>query len=181
MPTVDRYPTLSILMHWVMALLIVAAFGLALYFDELPLSPTKFKLIGWHKWLGITALALVALRLVIRLLTKAPPLPAHMSRLEKLAAAGGHLLLYVLMFAIPLSGWAMSSALGFKVVYLTVLPLPDLVAQNEALGETLKAVHGTLNWILAACVAGHVAFAIKHHVIDRDGTLFRMSFKTPRN
>ncbi|GGY27873.1 cytochrome b [Paludibacterium paludis] len=181
MQTVNRYSAPAIALHWLMAVLIVAAFSLALYMDGLPLSPAKFKLIGWHKWIGITVLGFAALRLVVRLVKPAPPLPGHMGPVERFAAGAGHALLYVLMFAIPLTGWTMSSAKGFPVVYLSVLPLPDLVAANETLADRLAAVHVALNWLLAACVAGHVVFALKHHLIDKDGTLWRMSLRAPRS
>jgi cytochrome b561 len=170
-----RYSTLSILLHWLMAVLIVAAFSIGLSVDDMPLSPAKFKWIAYHKWIGITVLGLFAFRLLARLLGTTPPLPETMSPAAQLAAKLGHLALYVLMLAIPLTGWLMSSAYGFPVVYLKLVQLPDLVAQNKALAETLKGVHATLNWIMAATVIGHVAAALKHHVIDRDGLLWRMS------
>jgi cytochrome b561 len=78
------------------------------------------------------------------------------------------------MFAIPLTGWIMSSAGGFTVVYLGVLPLPDLVGKDRALFHTLKEVHETLNWIMLGIVALHAAAALKHHFVERDATLARM-------
>ena len=84
------------------------------------------------------------------------------------------------MFAVPFTGWLMSSAYGFPVVLFKLVQLPNLVAQDEQLAATLKVVHETLNWLMAACVVGHVLAAIKHHVIDKDGMLFRMSLRGPR-
>lgn len=176
----ERYASPTILLHWLVALLIVVAFGLGLTLSDMPLSPTKFKLIGWHKWLGISVLALVTLRLLGRLLWSAPALPATMSPLAQQAAKAGHLVLYALMLAVPLSGWSMSSAYGIPVVYLGLFPLPDLVAANETLADQLKEWHQLLTWTLALAVAGHVLVAFKHHFIDRDGLLYRMSLKQPR-
>jgi cytochrome b561 len=85
-----------------------------------------------------------------------------------------HLLLYLLLLAIPLSGWLMSSALGFQTVVFGVLPLPDLLEKDEALGEALLLTHRLLNWFFMLVVAGHVLAALKHHFIDRDGLLSRM-------
>ena len=85
-----------------------------------------------------------------------------------------HWLLYALMFAIPLSGWLMSSALGFQTVWFGVLPLPDLVPKDKALGDALRAVHEVLNFTLLALVGVHTAAALKHHFIDRDTVLTRM-------
>uniref|UniRef100_UPI00196A8DD5 cytochrome b n=1 Tax=Caldimonas tepidiphila TaxID=2315841 RepID=UPI00196A8DD5 len=81
---------------------------------------------------------------------------------------------YLLFFAVPLAGWAYSSAAGFPVVFLGVLPLPDLVAADRALAEAIKPWHGRLAWTMAALVALHVAAALKHQLVDRDGTLARM-------
>jgi cytochrome b561 len=78
------------------------------------------------------------------------------------------------MVAIPLSGWLMSSAKGFQTVWFGVLPIPDLVGKDAALGDTLRAVHEYLNLTLIVVAIGHVAAALKHHFIDRDGLLFRM-------
>ncbi|MCW3480642.1 cytochrome b [Neisseriaceae bacterium JH1-16] len=176
----DRYSPPAIAMHWLAALLIVGLFALGLYLGGLPLSPSKFKLIAWHKWLGILVLALTALRLGYRFAKGAPPLPAHLQGLMRTAAHAGHSLLYLLMLAIPLTGWLMSSAYGFPVVLFKLWTLPDLVGRNEALGDLLMTVHSWLNWTLAACVVGHLAAAVKHHFVDRDGTLWRMSPHAPR-
>ncbi len=97
-----------------------------------------------------------------------------MPRWQRFAASASHFLLYALMLAIPLSGWLFSSASGFKVVYLGKIPLPDLVAKDKALAESLLVVHQTLNYFMAAMVALHVAAALKHHFIDRDDVLLRM-------
>jgi cytochrome b561 len=85
-----------------------------------------------------------------------------------------HHLLYVLMVAIPLSGWLMSSAKGFQTVYFGVLPLPDLLGKDKELGELLQTVHEILNLSLAALVVAHVGAALKHHLVDRDDVLSRM-------
>ncbi|MBV8680303.1 MAG: cytochrome b [Aquitalea sp.] len=180
MKSSERYSAPAIALHWLIAGLIIATFIWGLVVSGMPLSPAKFKYIAWHKWAGISVLALVVVRLLVRVLKRPPELPAHMGPMERLLAHGGHLALYVLMFAVPLTGWLMSSAYGFPVVLFKLVQLPDLVAQDEQLAATLKTVHEALNWIMAACVAGHVLAAVKHHVIDKDGMLFRMSLRQPR-
>ncbi|MDQ5879504.1 MAG: hypothetical protein QG638_2240, partial [Pseudomonadota bacterium] len=85
-----------------------------------------------------------------------------------------HHLLYLLMIAIPLSGWLMSSAKGFQTVWFGVLPLPDLLDKNKELGDLLQAVHKFLNYSLAGLVLAHAGAALKHHLIDRDDVLARM-------
>jgi cytochrome b561 len=93
---------------------------------------------------------------------------------QRVAAHGAHWALYALFFAVPLMGWAYSSAAGFPVVWFGVLPLPDFVTPDRALAEILKARHGQLAWALAVVVVLHVAAALKHEFIDRDALLQRM-------
>jgi cytochrome b561 len=178
MSTPTRYSTPSILLHWLMASLIVAGFSIGLSVSDMPLSPAKFKWIAWHKWIGITVLGLLVLRVLFRLLSRAPALPASMSPAARAAAKLGHVALYALMLAVPLTGWLMSSAYGFPVVYLKLVQLPDLIAKNKELADTLKGVHKALDWTLAAVVIGHIGAALKHQLIDRDGLLARMSLRT---
>ena len=98
------------------------------------------------------------------------PMPQWQSRV----AHAAHTALYVLFFAVPLAGWAYSSAAGFPIVLFGVLPLPDFVAPDRALSETIKPLHGALAFALAGVVLLHVAGALKHHFIERDGLLQRM-------
>ena len=154
--------------------MIVGSFCFGVYMTDLPFSPARIKQFNWHKWAGITILALSALRLLWRL-THTPPAPLRMPTWQQKASSSTHLLMYVLFFAIPLVGWAYSSATGFPVVYFGVLPLPDLVAKNADLAAQLKLIHRTLAYMLAALVVLHVAAALKHQFIDKDGLLARMN------
>jgi cytochrome b561 len=168
-----RYSGVAITFHWLLALAIVGAFGVGLYMVDLPFSMSRLKLYNWHKWAGVTILGLSALRLLWRLSHRPPadlPAPAWQQR----AAHGVHGLLYALFFAVPLAGWAYSSAAGFPIVWFGVLPLPDFVAPDKALAETLKQAHKWFAYGLAALVLAHVAAALKHHFIDKDGLLLRM-------
>lgn len=173
-----RYTGLAITFHWLLAIAIIGAFGVGLYMTGLSMSPTRLKLYNWHKWAGITILALSAARLLWRLSHKPPVLPeavlARMPAWQRSAHHGAHALLYLLFFAVPLVGWAYSSAAGFPVVWFGVLPLPDFVPADKALAEAIKPWHGWLAYALAALVVLHVAAALKHHFIDRDGLLSRM-------
>ena len=167
------YTSTAITLHWFMALALAANFVLGLTMNDLPLSPQKLQFFSWHKWTGITLLGLVTLRLIWRGLAS-PPTLLSAPLWQRRTARYTHLLLYVLMFAIPMSGWLMSSAGGFTVNYLGVLPLPDLVSKNKALFNQLKDVHETLNFSLLAVVVLHILAALKHHFIDHDTTLARM-------
>lgn len=172
--TTRRYTRTAIALHWLIALSIFAAFPLGVYMHELPLSPHKLQLYSYHKWLGIGILVFAVVRLIWRATHRPPPLLPGMPRWQEIAAHGVHHALYLLVLVVPLSGWLMSSALGFTVVWFGILPLPDLVAKDKELGELLKLVHEGLNITLLLVVAAHVAGAVKHQLMDRDGTLARM-------
>ncbi len=170
----QRYTLPAMLLHWLIAVLIFGLFPLGLYMSDLALSPRKLQLISWHKWLGITVLLLVVLRLLWRLGHRPPPLPDSVPRWQAHAADALHKLLYLLILAIPLSGWALSSAAGIPVVWWGVLPLPSLLPADHALARELAQVHKWLNFTMAALVVAHVGAALKHHLVDRDGVLLRM-------
>ena len=97
-----------------------------------------------------------------------------MPRWQRQAASVSHVLLYLLTLAVPLSGWLFSSASGFKVMYFTKLPLPDLVGKNKALAAQLHLAHEGLNYFMLALVLLHIAAALRHHWVDRDDVLTRM-------
>jgi cytochrome b561 len=172
--TPTRYTGVAIGLHWLMAIAIIGLFVLGVYMHELPLSPQKLKLYSWHKWAGVCVFVLALVRLAWRRYHRPPALPDRMPRLEQIVAHAGHHLLYLLMFAVPLSGWLMSSAKGFQTVLFGVLPLPDLLEKNQPLGDLLQTLHWGLNMLLAAIVLGHVAVALKHHFIGKDDILTRM-------
>jgi len=169
----SRYDAVAISFHWVLGLAIVGTFCVGLYMSDLPFSPQRLKLFNWHKWSGITILALSALRLLWRL-THRPPVELPAPAWQLRASHWTHGLLYALFFAVPLAGWAYSSAAGFPIVVFGLLPLPDFVPVDKGLAEVAKQLHALLAYGLAALVLLHVAAATKHQVIDRDGLLARM-------
>ena len=174
-----RYDPVAMTLHWLLAAMIVGSLGVGLYMTGLPLSPARIKLYNWHKWAGVTILLLSALRLLWRLRHPPPPLPSHaaatMPRWQRTGYRASHALMYLLFLAVPLFGWAYSSALGFPVVWFGVLPLPDLMPVDKELAEAvLKPLHKGSAFTLAAVALLHVAAVLKHHWIDRDGILKRM-------
>lgn len=169
-----RYTATAAALHWFTALLIVTAFSIGLYAVGLLLSPTKLKLYAWHKWVGVTIFVLTLVRLLWRWRHPAPALPATVAGWQRIATHVTHAALYVLLIAVPLTGWLMSSAAGFPVVYFGLLALPDLAAKDKALFETLKLVHFALNKTLLLVALLHAAAALKHHFVDRDDVLRRM-------
>lgn len=155
---------------------------LGLYVSDLPFSPQRLRLISYHKWIGITVFLLVLFRLLWRTTHSAPALPDTIPQWQKLAATATHGLLYLLMVAVPLSGWLFSSAAGVPVVYLGLVRLPDLIGADKALAANLKELHEILNYVMLGVVIAHVLAAIKHHFIDKDAVLVRMlPFIKPRS
>ncbi|MCM2287415.1 MAG: cytochrome b [Sulfuritalea sp.] len=170
----NSYTGIAIGLHWLIAFAIIGSFSVGLYMVDLPLSPQKLKIYSWHKWAGVTIFLCVALRLVWRLTHRPPELPPGVPAWQRSLAAATHVLLYLLMVAVPLSGWLMSSAKGFQTVWFGVLPLPDLLTKNAELGDLLQQMHKLLNYSMAALVFAHLGAALKHHFIDRDDILARM-------
>jgi cytochrome b561 len=170
----SQYTRTAISLHWLVAIGIFLAFPLGIYMHDLPLSPTKLRLFSYHKWLGITVLLIAIVRVLWRASHRPPMMPIHMPKWQQRVSEWVHIALYVLILAIPFSGWLMSSAKGFQTVWFGVLPLPDLLAKNIPLGDLLKEVHELLNYLLLALLLTHIGAALKHHFIDRDGILLRM-------
>ena len=172
--TPSRYGLIAILLHWLVAVLIAAAFALGVVMVDIPgLTPTKLRYFSWHKWLGVTVLGLAALRLLWRWWRGAPP-PVPMPLWQQRASSLGHALLYVLMFTVPLSGYFYSLAAGVPVVYLGIWPLPVLMEADPTLKPILKELHGALVYVMLTIIIVHILAALKHQLIDRDGVLKRM-------
>lgn len=169
-----HYTAVAKSLHWLMALLILGMLALGFFMTGLPLSPDKLQYYAWHKWAGVSVFLLVWVRLAWRLMFPPPAMPAGMSQRVKLAAHAGHWALYGLMVAIPLTGWLMSSAKGFQTVWFGLLPLPDLLGKDKALGEQLAQLHWALNVGFVLLIAGHLAAALHHHFARQDDTLRRM-------
>ena len=171
--TATRWGAVTRLFHWGMLLLFIGIISIGFYMTDLPLGPRKLKIYALHKSIGLTLLALASLRLVWRLGERRPALPP-MPFWQERAAAATHVLLYVLMFAIPLSGWLYNSAAGFPLQWFHLVYLPALIAADPGLKGLAKEAHETGAVTLIAVVVLHAAAALKHHFIDRDGTLRAM-------
>ena len=179
-PKPARYSAVAIALHWVLGLAILGMFGVGLYMTDLPFSPWRLKLYNWHKWAGVTILALSVLRLVWRLTHRPPALPQvtalGMSGWQTRAYHATHTLMYALFFMVPLMGWAYSSAAGFPIVWFGQIPLPDLLPVNKEMAELIKPLHKILALALVGLASLHIAAALKHQFVDRDGLLQRMLF-----
>ncbi|TDK66584.1 cytochrome b [Sapientia aquatica] len=169
-----KYTKTAMLLHWLTALLIISAFWLGVTMVDIHgITPTKLKYFSWHKWIGVTVLGLSCIRLLWRLTHQPPPNPPMPAWQEK-AASGLHGLLYVLIFAIPVSGYLYSMAAGIPVIYLGLFELPVVMDPNPELKPLLKEIHYVLNMTLLASFCLHVSAALKHQFIDRDNIFKRI-------
>jgi cytochrome b561 len=169
-----RYNAVAQGFHWVIAALIVTQFTLAWLADDLPLGVHKLALLARHKSFGMTVLMLAVLRLLWRLFNRPPELPAGMSKIEIILAKGTHALFYILLFAMPLTGWLMSSAKNYSVSWFGRFTWPNLIGPNERAYDALKTIHQSLSWLLFAVAILHILAALKHHFWNKDDVLTRM-------
>ena len=170
-----RYSGVAMLLHWLIAALIVWGFALGWIMTDIPgITPTKLRYFSWHKWIGVTVLALVLVRILWRATHASPALPGAMPGWERAAAHAGHFALYLLMVAIPVTGYFYSSAAGIQVVYLGIWPLPTIIGPDKVLKGVLRLVHISLNYTLLAIVVLHVLAVAKHQWLDRQNILARM-------
>jgi cytochrome b561 len=168
----SNYGLIAISLHWVMAILLIALLALGLYMVGLPINLEKLKLYGWHKEYGILVLMLVTIRIVWRLGNITPHLSLPLW--EKLAARTVHWAFYGFMFAMPITGWLITSAAGLPVSFFSLFVLPNLVSPNDDLMKLFQEIHKWLGYGLIATIILHTSAALKHHLINKDDILRRM-------
>lgn len=171
--TSERWGTLARLFHWAIVVMLIGQFIMAEIAEDLPLGMEKIAVLARHKSVGITILLLAVLRLGWRALNPTPRAPAG-APWEHALARGAHFALYGLLFAMPLSGWMMSSAKNYPVSWFNLLPLPNLVPVSESIYEFMHETHELLATALIVIAAAHVLGALRHHFIKKDDVLKRM-------
>lgn len=169
-----RYTRPAIALHWLMAWLIIAVYFLGLSISEIPIGPDRIQVVGWHKWLGVTIAFLWVARVVWRASHQPPAPMANTPAWQNTAAHLVHIALYLLMIAVPVVGWLMSSAKGYTTNFFGLFDLPNLLVKDKALSQTLKEVHGILANGMIALIVLHIAAALKHQLIDKDNLMARM-------
>ena len=173
--TADRWGSVSQLLHWTIAVLILGIGVVGLLMGELPRSPKYFWVYTMHKSLGLTVLALVLVRIGWRLYAGAPAPVAGTPRWQVRLSSATHGALYLLILAMPMSGWLYDSASGLRPLrWFGRVQVPKLAAPDEALAASAHGTHEWLFWLLVALVIGHAGAALYHHFIQRDSTLARM-------
>lgn len=171
--TPTHFGAVAIFLHWLMAILVIGLLCLGLYMTGLPVSLQKLKFYGWHKEFGVLVFMLVIVRLAWRLSNLTPTL-ANLPWWEKLGARAMHYAFYIFLFAMPITGWLMSSAAGLPVSFFGLFTLPVVIGADDHLRALLAEIHKWLAYGLIAAIAGHTAAAFKHHFIDQDDILRRM-------
>jgi cytochrome b561 len=172
--TPHRWGVVSQFLHWLIVALVIVQVILANIAEDLPIGMKKLAMFARHKSVGLTIFALVVLRLLWRWGNTRPLLPTTLKPYERVLATLTHAGLYIVLFAMPLTGWMMTSARGFPVSWFGFFQLPDFVPKSDALFNAMKETHDTLALILFAIVFLHVAAALKHHFIMKDDVLRRM-------
>ncbi len=169
----DRWGAPAQLLHWTIVVLIVAMAWLGLTMVDMPNTPAKVERYALHKSLGLLVLALVAVRLLWRVYAGAPePLPAP--RWQRWLAQGTHFGLYLLLLAMPLSGWIANAYSGFPLRWFGLFRVPQPIAADEALYDLTRDVHEWLFWLLLVLALAHAFAAVWHHLFLGDATLSRM-------
>ena len=174
-----RYGYVAQTLHWVVVALVIVQVTIGTIADDLPRGLEKLALLARHKSFGITILGIAVIRLAWRWIDRPPP-PPPMPRWQHIAAHLNHWGLYALLFALPLSGWLMSSASNYPVSWFGLVQLPDFIGADRELKDIFHELHHLFVWFLYALVGLHVAAALKHQFFDRDGLLFRMLPGGPR-
>ena len=172
--TDKRYGSLSIKMHWLMAILIIATFAFIecrVFFEKGTDTRDLFKM--WHFMLGLSVLLMVLIRLYFRFQQVSPKITPELSRMQNMASKGAHILLYVFMIAMPVAGWFMLSAFGKPIPFFG-LELPALIGVNKELGKSIKEIHELVGEVGYYLIGFHAVAALIHHYIQKDDTLTRM-------
>lgn len=170
-----RWGSLAKFFHWTVVALILAQGTLGLVMVELPRGPGVIPYYSFHKSLGLTIFAFAALRLAWRAFDPRPAMPTGVPAWQDGAARAGHVLLYVLLFAVPLSGWWFDSVAALRPLYwFGLFEVPHLTGPDKSIKEFAEELHGFLFWTLVVVAAGHAAVALYHQLALRDGLLARM-------
>jgi cytochrome b561 len=173
--TLERYGGVAIALHWSIALLIIANWPLG-YFSEGLEKLTGQSPVALHKSVGLTVLALSLLRLLWRLGHPPPAYPAPMAPWRAAVARFTHISFYVLIIALPLSGWLRTSAGKYPLTWFGLVDIPKFaVAPGSSEAKLAAQSHELLGWAMLLLVALHVAAALHHHFRLRDAMLLRMA------
>jgi cytochrome b561 len=171
----QNWSSLAKFFHWTIVLLILVQGVLGLYMVELPKKPAIIPYYNFHKSVGMLVLALAVARLAWRAFDPRPAEPPSTPHWQSLGARAGHALLYVLLFAVPLSGWWFDSVTALRpMLFFGLFEIPHIAAPDPELKQLAHEAHEWGFWLLVFVACGHAAMALVHQFVNRDGTLSRM-------
>jgi cytochrome b561 len=180
MPATNRYSTVAIAFHWVIGLLIIGNLAGGFLHDFVPKEGGQRALVmGLHKGFGFIILALSLLRLGWRIANPPPALPDYFTSAERLVAKAGHWGFYLLMVALPFSGWIMADLRDRPLTVFTGLEVPKLGA-DKALAGLAHEGHEVMGWAMLALLGLHIVAIVKHKLMDNDNLLPRMGLGSNR-
>ena len=176
-----RYPFIQRLLHWTIAVLVIGALAVGMIFGFLEYKGTvetfgqamTNTLYKYHKTFGVIILGLMILRIVVKLRRGKPEYETPLTPFEKKASGAVHGLLYILVAAMPVTGWLATGASGFPVEFFH-WNLPPILAKDKELGAFLYEAHGVIGWLILILVAVHIGAALKHAFVKKDRVLRRM-------
>lgn len=180
--TQDSYGSVTKTLHWLIALLVVGMLIFGFWLGFIPDGPQKGQLIGLHKSIGATILLLMVVRLWWRFVNPQPLLPITVPPWEQMAARSVHFLLYLVLFAMPITGWVMSSLGTHPVIFWGLFNITLPLAKNKVWSEYFFNAHAVIAWIIIGLLVLHVGAGLKHHFIEKNNVLKRMlpGYKPPR-
>ncbi len=170
----QRWGAVAVSLHWLMAALILVTMSLGWIAEDMPRSMAQYRMFGWHKSFGLLVLTFAVLRLGWRLRSGSPGSDVLRPVWERRAASISHVLLYVCMFAMPLTGWLLNSAADVPLRWFWLVPVPAIAGASQELEELAVALHSGFLWTLLTLVAIHSVAALRHHFVLHDGVLWRM-------
>lgn len=174
--TPNSFGLLTKIIHWAVVVIVLGLITVGVIMHEMPNSPEKFQLYGLHKATGITLLTLVIFRLGWRIANPTPPILGKPATWEIWLARANHGLFYVVLIIMPLAGWGLSSAANIPVSVFGLFTMPALVAPDKELIVVFRDLHFACAVTLSGLITLHVAGALKHQFVNRDGTIRRMWF-----
>ncbi len=172
--TETQYGAVTKTFHWTIAVLVLCLLAVGLTMDDLPLGAFKLTVYNLHKSFGITVLALMICRICWHIYNHRPNAVDTLQRWEKIASSAVHYALYVLLIAMPITGWLFSSAAGRTVHVFGLITLPDLVIVDKAVAKNFRELHGDIGTLIMIVVGLHIGAALRHHFIQKDSVLKRM-------
>jgi len=174
--TTQRFGTIAKTFHWLLFMMLIFSMVAGNFLADMPKGPDKLEAMGLHKSFGAVILMLISLRLFWRLMNVLPSLPQEMSKSQIFKAHAMHWVLYVFMFAQPVSGVMMSQASGYPVSFFGLFDFPTFLDKSPALAESFHTAHGIIWMVLGVAALGHIAAALYHHFMIKDDVLKKMTF-----